>query len=409
MKKTDIDFKKLPDAPGVYRFIGLRKEVLYVGRATSLRDRVKSYFVSDISEIRSPLIAKIITDAKSISWEETDSVLEAIILEAKRIKELQPIGNTDLKDNKSFAFLAITDEEFPRFLIVRERELSLKVPKDKLIGLYGPFTSAAILRGALKIIRKIFPFFDSSFSIDARLTPAHAKTLRFNQSIGLYPGELDATAYKKTVRHLVLFFEGKKRTLLSTLKREMKKAAKEERFEDAEGLKRQLFALTHIQDVSLIREELKNPTVADFRVEGYDVAHLRGESSRGVMAVVINGEATPKEYRTFTLRRTKAGDDIGGLTEILERRFSHPKWAHPQLVVIDGGRTHLSNTKKILNRIHVSADVVSVVKDERHRPREVLGQRNMTSTHESSILLANSEAHRFAIGRHRSALRKRLR
>lgn len=414
MERTDIDFKKLPDAPGVYRFIGPKKDILYVGRATSLRDRVRSYFVSDISEVRSPLIAKIIRDAKSVSWEETDSVLEAIILEAKRIKEFRPVGNTDQKDNKSFAYLAVTDEEFPRFLIVRERELSMKTPKAKIKALFGPFTSATILKDALKIIRKIFPFFDTPFPImgDVRRHPlsgAEEKTVRFNQSIGLYPKEFDDDPYKKTVRNIILFFEGKKKTLLKTLEREMKTAAQEERFEDAGELKRQLFALTHIQDVTLIREDLKNPASADFRVEGYDIAHLRGESPRGVMTVVINEETVPSEYRTFTLRHTKKGDDIGGITEVLERRFNHPEWRDPQLVVIDGGKAHLAHAKRFLAELGAGAEVVSVVKDEKHRPKKILGSQNTASTHETSILLANSEAHRFALARHRRALRKRSR
>ncbi|MDO8523701.1 MAG: UvrB/UvrC motif-containing protein [bacterium] len=424
MERGKVDFSKIPDAPGVY-FFRKRKEILYVGKATSLRDRIKSYFSKDLAEIRSPLVAKVISDATSVTWEETDSVLDALILEAKRIKEHKPKGNTDEKDDKSFAYLAVTKERFPRFLVLRERELSSKAPRSSLKALFGPFPSGAMLKAGLKIIRGIFPFFDTSFPLDNRMTPANEKTLRFNQAIGLYPKELDEKEYKKTVRNITLLFEAKKSTLLKTLEREMKKAARRERFEEADILKRQLFALKHIQDVTLIKEDLRVPRTADFRVEAYDTAHLRGSAPRGVMAVVIDGEAVPSEYRTFTIRSwnkfghrmsdmsdrhrmsKNQGDDYAALQEIIERRARHREWAYPQLVVIDGGRGHLNTAKRALAKAGIEAEVVSVVKDERHRPREILGPVSLRTVHEAEILKANAEAHRFAIGRHRRALRKR--
>ncbi len=424
MEKKKVNFSKIPDTPGIYLF-RKGKEILYVGKATSLRDRIKSYFSKDLSEVRSPLVAKVVSDAASVTWEETDSVLDALILEAKRIKEHKPKGNTDEKDDKSFAYLAVTKERFPRFLVLRERELSLKAPRSTLRALFGPFPSGAMLKAGLKIIQRIFPFFDTLFSLDNRMTPANEKTLRFNQAIGLYPKELDEKEYKKTVRNITLLFEAKKSTLLRTLEREMKKAARDERFEEADVLKRQLFALKHIQDVTLIKEDLRTPRTADFRVEAYDTAHLRGSAPRGVMAVVIDGEAVPSEYRTFTIRSWNKvghpmsdlfnrhrmsgnqGDDYAALQEIIERRARHREWPYPQLVVIDGGRGHLNIAKKVLAKAGMGADVVSVVKDERHRPREILGPVLSRTIHEREILQANAEAHRFAIGRHRRALRKR--
>ncbi len=187
----------------------------------------------------------------------------------------------------------------------------------------------------------------------------------------------------------------------------MMKAAKAEAFEEAENLKRQLFALRHIQDISLVKDELRTPTSTAFRVEGYDTAHIRGSEPRGVMSVIVDGEAVPPEYRTFTIRDAKPGDDYAALTEIITRRAKHPEWPYPKLVVIDGGKVHLNLAKKVLTKVGIDADVVSVVKDERHRPREILGGTALAVTHESSILLANSEAHRFSIAKHRNAFRKR--
>jgi excinuclease ABC subunit C len=418
MKRDNIDFKALPDEPGVYRFVGEKKEVLYVGKATSLRDRVKSYFATDIAEVRSPLIEKVVRDAVKIEWEECDSVLDALILEAKRIREFDPPGNTDLKDNKSWNYLVVTNEDYPRILMVRERVLTETFSPKLIKHLFGPFPNGSALKEALRIVRRIFPFFDTTFPIATprsdlkngakgrTLSRSQEKTVRFNQSIGKYP-EFSKTDYKKTVNYIVLLFEAKKKTLLTTIERDMKRAAKDERFEDAAVLRRQLFALQHIQDVTLIKEDLKRPDSAEFRIEAYDTAHIRGDSPRGVMAVVVDGEAVPAEYRTFTIRSAKPGDDYAALDEIIARRARHSEWPLPSLVVIDGGRVHLTRGKKALKEAGIDVDVVAVVKDERHKPKEVLGPSALVHAHESSILLANSEAHRFAIGRHRRALRKR--
>lgn len=409
MQKSEIDFKTLPDGPGVYRFIGAKNDVLYVGKATTLRDRVKSYFAKDLAEVRSPLIAKIIAAAVRVETEETDSVLEALILEAKLIKKFEPIGNTEQKDNKSWNYVVITKEAYPRVLVARERELSTKFSTSIIKELFGPFPSGGQLREALRIIRKIFPFFDSPFSVDGKLSSSQEKTLRFNQTIGLYPSNFNEKEYAKTVRAISDLFSAKKVLLIQRLEKEMYAYAKKEEFERAEERKRQVFALRHIQDVTLIKEELRRPMTAEFRIEAYDTAHIRGEAPRGVMAVVIDGEAAPKEYRTFTIRVAKAGDDYAALDEIITRRAKHREWSFPQLIVIDGGRAHLNRAKKTLKDAGIVADVVAVVKDEKHRPREILGPGALTITHEPAILLANSEAHRFAIGRHRRALRKRTR
>ncbi len=408
MKKGDIRFSDLPDAPGVYRFAAANGEVLYVGKATSLRDRVKSYFVPNIGEIRSPLIEKIISDAVSLEYEQTDSVLEALILEAKLIKKHTPVGNTSNKDNKSWNYLVITKEATPRVLVVRERELNTRFAPGEVKHLFGPFPSAGTLREALKIIRKIFPFFDTEFSLDRSLTPAQQKKVRFNQSIGLFPPVIGGAEYAKVIRAITDLFDGKKATLVKRLEREMHSAARKQQFETAETIKRKIFALTHIRDVTLIKEELKTPNSVSFRIEAYDVAHLRGGSTRGVMVVVEDGDAVKSAYRTFTIRTAKPGDDYAALDELLSRRFSHPEWTLPQVVVIDGGRGHLSRAKKTLSDLGFAGEIVSVVKDEKHRPREVLGNPKITFSHESSILLANSEAHRFALSKHRRALRRSL-
>ncbi|MEK7109515.1 MAG: UvrB/UvrC motif-containing protein [Patescibacteria group bacterium] len=414
--------KKIPDAPGVYFFLAKNKKILYIGKATSLRDRVRSYFAGDLGAVRSPLITKMVERAASIDWRQTDSVLEALILEANLIKTYKPKANTDLKDDKSFNYVVITKEEYPRVLVVRGRELTshkLKGDTFLLAHVFGPFPHGLQLQQAMKLIRKIFPYRDKCvpFSGKGTLMPRTAAKRCFNAQIGLCPGvcsgESSKEKYRRTVRHIVLLFKGKKKELIKELAREMRRAAKEENFEEAKRLRGQVFALGHIQDVSLIKDEYRSPStglgaIRSTRIEAYDVAHLRGGSNVGVMTVVEDDVANKNEYRKFIIRIAKGGDDVGALKEILNRRLGHDEWPMPRLIVVDGASAQINAAEKLLESLGIKIPVVGVVKDEKHRPREIRGNREVIKDRERNILLANAEAHRFAIGYHRKKLRKNL-
>ena len=149
MKK--ISKTKLPDKPGIY-FFKKGKEILYIGKATSLRDRIKSYMSKGIFDMRGPLIDKMVQEADKIDWQETDSVLEAIILEANLIKKYQPKYNTKEKSDKSFNFVCITKEKLPKVMVVRGSNVKHRVFNK----VYGPYTSGTQLREAVKIIRRIY-------------------------------------------------------------------------------------------------------------------------------------------------------------------------------------------------------------------------------------------------------------
>ncbi|OGG54762.1 hypothetical protein A3D62_00370 [Candidatus Kaiserbacteria bacterium RIFCSPHIGHO2_02_FULL_49_11] len=408
MKSLDLKKKKLPDSPGVYLFRGPKRKILYIGKATSLKDRVRSYFVRDIAEIRSPLIEKMIKDSKNIEYIETDSVLEALILEANLIKKHQPLYNTDEKDDKSFHYVVITKEKFPRVLTVRGKDLlSLKTKNLQLKTLHGPFPHGLQFKEAMKIIRKIFPYFDTKHPVEEMLTKGKGKHVRFNQSIGIYPGRqdepLDEKEYRRTIRHLQLFLEGKKQSILTELKRDMKRHAKAQEFEKAAGLKRNIFALSHIRDVSLIKEEYRAPKATDrtFRIEAYDVAHISGKQTVGVMTVVEDGEVHKNEYRKFKISKD-ANNDVAALREILLRRLAHSEWPYPRLIVVDGGVAQVNAAKKVLEGLGYEIPVVGVVKDEHHRPRGFAGDKTHIPEREKEIILGNSEAHRFAISYHRA-------
>ena len=405
---TRVELKKirLPDNPGVYFFRNPERKILYIGKAASLRDRVRSYFATDLAQTRSPAIAGMIAKVTAIGWEETESVLEALILEANLIKKHQPPYNVDEKDNKSWNYVVITKEDFPRVLIIRGRDLfgpKLQAKSYKLKAVFGPFPQGGSLKDALKLVRKIFPFRD-------KCEPRAGKAC-FSRQIGLCPGvcsgEVNEKEYREVIRNIVELFNGGMRSLKRRLEREMKEAAKNEQFEFAEKLRRQVAALTHIRDVSLIKDEYRVAPGGSFRIEGYDVAHTAGVETVGVMTVVENGEPYTSGYRMFKISGAK-NDDTKALTEILERRLAHTEWLYPKLIVVDGGKGQLNAALRVLKKAGVLIPLVAVTKDEFHRPMSVIGDERMVKAYEKEILLANNEAHRFAISFHRRRQRKRM-
>lgn len=405
MQLSDLKKANLPETPGVY-FFCKDEQILYIGKATSLRDRVRSYFSPDLIETRGPHILDMVTQSTGVRHQATDSVLEALILEASLIKKHQPKYNTKEKDNKSFNYVVITDESLPRVFLVRGRNLEQQGTIEKLKPKYkfGPFPSGTALREALKIIRKIFPFLD-----DASLKKDNVE---FYRQLGLTPDTRDekiVATYKKTIDNIVLLFQNKKERIVRELTKNMHAAAKREDFERAGEYKRQIFALEHIRDVALIKDEHRLPWQDKaFRIEAYDIAHLSGANMVGVMTVVENGIAEKKEYRKFTIETRTTPDDPACLEEILSRRFRHTEWGLPELVVVDGNQVQIRVAEQVLKRYQFDIPVVSVVKDKSHKAREILGDAKLALVHKKSILLANNEAHRFAITFHRQKRAKKF-
>jgi excinuclease ABC subunit C len=355
----------------------------------------------------------MVTRSKTVAFEKTDSVLEAIILEANLIKKLQPKYNTDEKDDKSWNYIVITNEEWPRIIVERGRNLE-KLGKRKQSGkIFGPYPAGGLLKDALKIIRRIFPYLDEK-SFD----PKHRN---FYASIGLSPilGDNSPTGesnkeYLKTIKNIRLFLEGKKKTIIKDLKKEMMTYAKGQEFEKANKAKHTIYALEHIEDVALIKDDKTNGVGghSGFRIEAYDIAHLSGKNVVGVMTVVEGGEPNKNEYRKFKISREK-NDDAAALREILLRRLGHPEWPYPALIVVDGGQVQLGVAKKVLSELKSDIIVVALVKDDKHKARGILADESLTtknptllSQYKRAIILANVEAHRFAISYHKN-LRKR--
>lgn len=385
----------LPEVPGVYFFLDTNDVLLYIGKATSLHDRVKSYFVQDLLETRGPKIELMRPQIATIAYRTTESVLEALILETNLIKAEQPPYNTDQKDDKSYNHVVITKEPFPRVLVVRGRDIEQKKFTEPVKYLFGPFPQGGALRDAMKIVRRLFPYRD-------KCLPGSDRPC-FNAQIGLCPGvcagAVTAREYGQTINHIRLFFEGHKGDVVKSLKRDMKLAAKELRFERAGEIKRTLFGLQHIQDMALIKDDLRERHA--HRIEGYDVAHLMGTASVGVMTVVEESRPNKQEYRQFKLREKHGGNDLSALGEMLMRRLKHSEWPLPEMIVVDGAKLQYEVAERIVHEAGLGIPVIGVVKDNRHQPERLIGPESLIERFEKEILLVNSEAHRFALTFHR--------
>jgi excinuclease ABC subunit C len=410
MSDIEEKIKDLPDKPGVYYFKDSNGEVLYIGKATSLRDRVRSYFNSDVQRSRSPLIQKMVQKAVDIDFETTGSVLEALIKERNEIKSVQPPYNTKEKDDKSHNFVVITNETFPQIRIERERELQTMIDPDEIQDTFGPYTSKSQLEEALKIIRKIFPFRGK------KCTPAKEKGNDkpcFSYQIGLCPGvctgEITADEYADTIENVTLFLEGNTADLKDKLQQDMQQAAETENFERAQEIKEKLFSLDHINDVALIEEEETRSSAQQKRLEGYDIAHTAGKSMVGAMVVLEGGEAKKSGYRKFNIKTVdEQSNDPKALAEVVRRRLKHDEWQYPDVFVIDGGKAQRNAVLAELEDAGVQIPVIGVVKDDSHSPKELIGPGAVISDHRKDIQITNSEAHRFVQSFHKNKRRKNL-
>jgi len=424
-KDIKLKNKKLPDSPGVYLFKNNKGDVLYVGKAGNLKRRVESYF----SRPHDARIEKLVTSVKQIGYKKTDTALEALILEAKLIRKFSPPFNVKEKDDKSFLYIEITKEKFPRVLLVRGRDINGKRLAPSLIehsenrsarereersaqfsAGFGPFISASNIRHALKILRKIFPFSvhePSKLGKFKRFYPEPSRRACFDYELGLCPGTcigvISEAEYRKNIKNLTLFFEGKKKKIITALTREMKMASRHLEFEKAEKLRRQLFALQHVRDIALIAEDGLNSKFyilnSRFRIEGYDVSNISGTSAVGSMVVFMGNEPDKNEYRKFRVRTIIKPNDVGMLKEILYRRFAH-NWPLPNLVLIDGGIGQVNAAKIVLREFGLKIPVVGIAKGPKRKKNEFFGVIP-DGVEKKTLIRVRNEAHRFAIAYHK--------
>jgi len=436
--------QNLPETPGVYLMKDASGKILYVGKAGNLRRRVSSYFMK-AHDLR---IEKLVSGIKKIDYRKTDTAVEALILEAELIKKYRPPFNIREKDDKSFLYVEITKEKFPRVLLVRGK--GVKGQESRVVKHYGPFTSASNIREAMRILRRIFQWNIHTNVSDpknpnliriirkkksdlehsdafARLAEASGEARVdwdresrrrpcFDYEIGLCPGTcigaIDRTSYLKNIKNLKLFFEGKKGKALQNFEKEMGAAAKKLDFEKAEKLRRRIFALKHIQDTALIGgEEFLHSTFyiphSRYRIEGYDISNISGTSAVGSMVVFKGNEPDKNEYRKFKIRTILGSNDIGMLKEILTRRFSRRDWPLPNLILVDGGRGQVNVARQVLGESGLKIPVVGIAKGAKRRKNEFIG-RIPAGVGKDTLIRVRDEAHRFAISYHKKLRRVAL-
>lgn len=327
-----------PSQPGVYWYLK-NKTVIYVGKAKNLKNRLTSYRRLGRLDPKTKLM---LSTANRLKWKTMDSEIEAILTEAELIKLYQPRFNLIQKDDKSPVYLLITKETFPRLKIVRQS------------GTFGPFSSAKTLREILKRLRRIFPYCEKPQSRRACFY------YHLNLCPGACTGAITPAVYRKNIKNSRLFFQNKKKRLISSLKKEMLALAKQQNYAQAKVVKNQLEALNNFWQARFISLDL--PRLSDRhvrlelkqlfgfpvkRIETYDISNLSGANPTGAMVAATNGQIDKSRYRLFNIRKLNTPNDPAMMAEMISRRLKHNDWGTPDLIVVDGGKTQINAIKKI--------------------------------------------------------------
>lgn len=407
----------LPTGPGVYQFYDKSGKILYIGKAKNLRSRVKSYFlkVEELPETRSEAIFQMVGLVDRIKIIETDSEIEAVFLEAQLINQIKPKYNSRQKDDKSFYLIEISKEEIPRVELRRARNIDLK---NKKFHYFGPYPSGEIVKRALQILRKIFPYANCSPTKYHRAEKLSKACLYGDIDLCLAPCErLSILECKKQVSYLRDFLSGKKQKIIRSLKLEMTKLSKEKKFEEAVIIRDKLFALEHLNRYSI---GLKD-SFDDFRsgsifarIEAYDISNIGGDFAVGAMTVVSLGKIEKSEYKKFKIKTVAGANDIAMMQEVIRRRFLN-NWLQPNLLVIDGGATHLKAVNAVLSELEINIPTISIAKgperdkDEFHYTTPEIGQYFQKNPElKNFAIIARDEAHRFSQSYYRKLHRKDL-
>jgi len=404
--------KNLPASPGVYIMKSGSGAVLYVGKANDLRKRVFSYFQR--SRTHPGRIESLVSQVERIDFIPASTGAEALIYENGLIKQLSPKYNVALRDDKSYPLLKLTiNEKFPRLMITREKK------GDRALY-YGPYTSAKLLKEALKILQKLFPLRTCN-----KLPKKACLQLHIQQCLGPCIGKINEERYNNLVSQLKLFLEGRRAELLKFLSDRMKALSNEERFEEALEYRQRLEALSAVKNDRISyrpldeSEELKNILGIKGkleRIEAFDISNIMGDEACGSMVYFYKGKPDKNEYRKFKIKTVRGMDDYSMMRELVQRRYSRSlkeKKALPGLIIIDGGKGHLGVAVSELNKLSLdNIPVIGIAKQFEHIYTKS-GKEPIILPKESKALhlleRIRDEAHRFAIAYHKKLMSKRLR
>lgn len=427
-RATAEKVKQFPTTPGVYLLKDASGRVVYVGKAKNLRSRAGSYFLKAASE--EPRTRDWVGSICDADFLECESEVDALLVESRLIKDIQPRHNKELKDDKTFPYLQITTrEDFPRVEVTRE-------PRSTGVKLYGPFASAKSLRGAVSVLQRIFKFRNCSLDIedgDERwkwFRPCLLASI--DQCTAPCNLRISKEEYKKDIKRLQMFLAGNKTRLLKQMQKEMLEASKSKDYEQAAKLRDEIHLLetldrrgeldTHVQPEVFQLDPTKGLNglqrvlkldAAPRTIEGIDIAHLGGGETVASLVQFIDGLPFKPGYRRFKIREVPGVDDFASIHEVVARRYGklHASGeSFPDIVLIDGGKGQLSAAMAAFAELSITPPtVLSLAK----KNEEIFlpGQSDplRLSRHAFALRLlqyVRDEAHRFAQHYHHILRRK---
>ncbi len=413
-------FDILPKTAGVYLFYE-NKEIIYIGKAINIKDRVKNHFHQP--SYRDNLF---IEKVNKIGFIDTDSEIEALILEASLIRKYQPKFNVVWKDGKNYFYVAIERNQLdlPFIYITHQPRGELKPKSYKLKARFiGPFVEGNALKKALKYLRRVFPYYT---------TKSHPKNQCTWCHLGLCPGpNPDLASYKNTIKKLILILKGRRKTVLYSLKKEMESLSKLNKFEEAAKIRDKINALSQVMAHTHVIEEAKiqndkwhstniilqgilnlNKNVS--KIECYDISNIQGKNAVGSMVVFTNGAPDKSQYKKFRIRMENEPNDIAMLKEVFLRRFNHPEWQYPEIMLIDGGKAQLNAAIEIKN-IKSETKQIKIISIAKGRQELFIEGRKkpiplkaLPQDLYNLVKHLDDEAHRFAITFHKKLRKKAL-
>ena len=384
--------KQLPQSCGVYIMKSKRGETLYVGKASSLRKRVSSYF-SKRNFGKTDILVSQIAD---IDYIECDSAEQALILEAALIKEKKPKYNISLKDSKSYPYVEITTEDFPRIFISRPKKIAGKV-------LFGPYPKAGTLKSALVLVRKVFPY------RSCRTMPKSA-CLFYHLRLCSAPciGKISLTDYRVVVDDISKILKGERKKLVRSIEKKMQKLAGKKQFERAARLRDKLLAIESLykgkpkaHEIISLKEILNLPRLP-LTIEAIDISSLGKSDSVGSLVTFRDGVADKNNYRRFLIRGVLEQDDYAKIAEVVKRRYSRlikEKRKLPDLIIIDGGKGHVMTAYRVIKSLGVEVPLIGIAKRNEeiwfaNKKKPLIIAKEAPCLH--LIQRVRDEAHRFA-------------
>lgn len=422
--------KQFPPSPGVYLMKDAQGRVIYVGKAKNLRNRAGHYFTAAALEDRRtrdlvPLIA-------DLDFVPADSEVDALLMEARLVKDVQPRFNVELKDDKSFPYLQIrTGEEFPRVEFTR-------TPRRKGVKLYGPFTSAKSLRMAMQVLQRIFKF--RTCTLDIRSDDVRWRWFRpcilhsISQCTAPCNFRVSREDYRRQIRDLRMVLEGKKKRLIRKLRAEMQEASAATQFERAARLRDDIDALENLGRRGDVNKDVQ-PEVFYIEprkgvvglkkilglskvpraIEGIDIAHLGGNETVASLVKFIDGLPFKPGYRRYRIRSVEGVDDFAAIREVVTRRFrrlAQSEEVFPDILLIDGGKGQFNAALDAFRFLNVEPPaLLSLAKREEEIYRPGDSEPVRLSRHSAALRLlqyVRDEAHRFAQHYHHILRRKQM-